>query len=77
MTRWEFLINNLVKVGANEIFDDHDYEENPVIYCTHLACFECPYKTCGSSVSDCVAERAKDYPLIIDKIYENHPELLV
>jgi hypothetical protein len=77
MTRWEYLIDNLVKVGANEIFDDYGSKEGSVIHCTHLACFECPYSTCGPSISDCTEERAKDYPLIIANIYENRPELLV
>jgi hypothetical protein len=80
MTRWEFLINNLSKVGAPEgTFNTYDIEGDLVIHCTSLSCLECPYHICnsGGSTSDCTAERAKDYSLIIDKIYKNHPELLV
>lgn len=80
MTRWEYLIANLVEVGASDgAFNRYDIEGDLVIQCTHLPCLECPYYICnsGGSTSDCTEERAKDYSLIIANIHENHPELLV
>jgi hypothetical protein len=74
-TRWEYLISNLVKVGAPDgAFNHYGIEGDLVIHCTHLSCLECPYHICNSSGTE---ERAKDYSLIIANIHENHPELLV
>ena len=77
MTRWEYLIDNLVQTNAPAgVFGRTEYKENLVIRCTHIPCNQCPYYEFESS-SSCEIKRAEDYPVIIANIYETHPELLL
>ena len=80
MTRWEYLIANLIRVGVPEgVFKTEYYEDGvPVIHCNGSSCQNCRYDVFNRAGNgDCNEERAKDYPLIIANIYENRPELLV